>query len=111
VQTAQPEEGNFECQSWYLSEYKATQPPGEGTAELEEQVRTTQRLIQEEKVSIANSKQEAQEITEQIQAEFAEIKTLSQQIVAGDDKDDEAVIARADAVRAEAIHAIEEFLN
>ena len=79
--------------------------------ELEEKVRTTQRLIQEEKASIANSKQEAQEITEQIRAEFAEINTLSQQIVAGDDKDDEAVIARADAVRAEAIHAIEEFWN
>ena len=28
-------------------------------AELEEKVRTTQRLIQEEKASIANSKQEA----------------------------------------------------
>jgi len=80
-------------------------------AELEEKVRTTQRLIQEEKASIANSKQEAQEITEQIRAEFAEIKTLSQQIVTGDDKDDEAVIARADAIRAEAIHAIEGFLN
>ena len=64
-------------------------------AELEEKVRTTQRLIQEEKASIANSKQEAQEITEQIQAEFAEISTLSQQIVTGDDKDDEAIIARA----------------
>ena len=47
-------------------------------AELEEKVRTTQRLIQEEKASIANSKQEAQEITEQIRAEFAEINTLSQ---------------------------------
>ena len=80
-------------------------------AELEEKVRTTQRLIQEEKASIANSKQEAQEITEQIRAEFAEINTLSQQIVTGDDKDDEAVIARADAIRAEAIHAIEGFLN
>ena len=79
--------------------------------ELEEKVRTTQRLIQEEKASIAKSKQEAQEMTEQIQAEFAEISTLSQQIVTGDDKDDEAIIARADAVRAEAIHAIEEFLN
>ena len=79
--------------------------------ELEEKVRTTQRLIQEEKASIANSKQEAQEITEQIQAEFAEINTLSQQIVTGDDKDDEAIIARADAIRAEAIHAIEGFLN
>ena len=79
--------------------------------ELEEKVRTTQRLIQEEKASIANSKQEAQEMTEQIWAEFAEISTLSQQIVTGDDNDNEAIIARADAVRAEAIHAIEGFLN
>ena len=54
---------------------------------------------------------EAQEITEQIWAEFIEISTLSQQIVTGDDKDDEAIIARADAIRAEAIHAIEGFLN
>ena len=79
--------------------------------ELEEKVRTTQRLIQEEKASIANSKQEAQEMTEQIQAEFAEISTLSRQIISGDDKDDEEIIARADAVRADAIHAIEKFLN
>ena len=75
--------------------------------ELEEKVRTTQRLIKEEKASIANSKQEAQEITEQIRAEFTEISTLSQQIVTGDDKDDEAIIARADNVRTEAIHSIE----
>ena len=79
--------------------------------ELEEKVRNTQRLIQEEKASIANSKQEAQEMTEQIRAEFAEISTLSRQIISGDDKDDEAIIARADDVRAEAIQAIEEFLN
>ena len=45
--------------------------------ELEEKVRTTQRLIQEEKASIANSKQEVLEMTEQIRAEFAEISTLS----------------------------------
>ena len=50
-------------------------------------------------------------MTEQIRAEFAEISTLSQQILTGDDKDDEAIIAKADAVRAEAIQAIEEFLN
>ena len=43
--------------------------------ELEEKV--TQRLIQEEKASIANSKQESQEMSEQIHAEFAEISTLS----------------------------------
>ena len=69
-------------------------------AELKEKVRTTRRLIQGEKASIVNSKQEAQKIIEQIWAEFAEINTLSQQIVTGDDKDDEAVIARADAIRA-----------
>src|SRR6185295_4824180 len=80
-------------------------------AELEEKVRTTKELIQTEKISIANSKQETQEIAKQIQAEFAEISTLSRQIVTGDDKDDEAIIARVDAVRTEAIHAIEEFLN
>ena len=68
-------------------------------------------LIQAEEASIANSKQETQEIAEQIQAEFAEISTLSRQIVIGDDKDDEAIVARADIVRTEAIHAIEEFLN
>jgi len=80
-------------------------------AELEEKIRTTKELIQAEEASIANSKQETQEISKQIQAEFAEISTLSRQIVIGDDKDDEAIVARADAVRTEAIHAIEEFLN
>jgi len=80
-------------------------------AELEEKVRTTKELLQAEETSIANSKQETQEIAKQIQAEFAEISTLSRQIVTGDDKDDEAIIARADTVRTEAIHAIEEFLN
>jgi len=80
-------------------------------SELEEKVCTTKKLIQAEETSIANSEQETQEITEQIQAEFAEISTLSRQIVTGDDKDDEVIIARADTVRTEAIHAIEEFLN
>ena len=80
-------------------------------AELEEKVRTTKELIQTEEISIANSKQETQEIAKQIQAEFAEISILSRQIVTGDDKDDEAIVARADAVRTEAIHAIVEFLN
>jgi len=80
-------------------------------AEFEEKVRTTKELIQAEEASIANSKQEIQEIAEQIKAEFVEISTFSRQIVTGDDKDDEAIIARADAVRTEAINAIEEFLN
>ena len=47
-------------------------------AGLEEKVRVTQKLIQEDKASIANSKREAQEMTKQIREEFAEISTLSQ---------------------------------
>ena len=66
-------------------------------AELEEKVRTTKVLIQAEETSIANSKQETQEIAEQIQAEFAEISTLSRQIVTGNDKDDEAIGATCKA--------------
>jgi hypothetical protein len=36
---------------------------------------------------------------------------MSQQIVLGEDKDDEAAIAEADHVRLEAIAAIDEFLQ
>ena len=111
MQGPQPEEGNSRYQSWRVCQHEPTRPPKEGLAELEEKVRTTKELIQAEETSIANSKQETQEIAEQIQEEFAEISTLSWQIVTGDNKDDEAIIARADAVRTEASHAIEEFLN
>jgi len=79
--------------------------------QLEEEVRTTQKLIQEEKTSIASSKQEAQAMAEQIRAELAELSTLSWQIITGEDKDDEVIIAEADVVRVEAIHTIEEFLS
>ena len=50
-------------------------------------------------------------MAEQIRAELAELSTLSWQIITGEDKDDEAIIAVADVVRVEAIHAIEEFLS
>ena len=79
--------------------------------QLEEEVRTTQKLIQEEKNSIASSKQEAQAMAVQIQVEVAKLSTLSRQIITGEDKDDEAIIAEADGVRVEAIPAIEEFLS
>ena len=45
--------------------------------ELKKKVCTAKKLIQVEEASIANSKQETQEIAEQIQAEFVEISTLS----------------------------------
>jgi uncharacterized protein involved in exopolysaccharide biosynthesis len=79
--------------------------------DLKERVRATERLIQDEKNLIASSKQEAEDLTTQLKTELAELSALSQQIVSGEDKDDEAAIAEVDRVRLEAIAAIDEFLQ
>jgi hypothetical protein len=79
--------------------------------DLKERVQATERLIQDEKNLIASSKQEAEDLTTQLKIELAELSTLSQQIVSGEDKDDKAAIAEADHVRLEAIEAIDEFLQ
>jgi uncharacterized protein involved in exopolysaccharide biosynthesis len=79
--------------------------------DLKERVQAIERLIQDEKNLIANSKQEAEDLTTQLKTELAELSTLSRQIVSGEDKDDEAAIAEADHVRLEAIEAIDEFLQ
>jgi ribosomal protein S2 len=79
--------------------------------DLKEQVRATERLIQDEKNLIATSKQEAEDLTTQLKIGLAELSALSQQIVLGEDKDDEAAIAEADRVRLKAIGAIDEFFQ
>jgi hypothetical protein len=60
---------------------------------------------------MASSKQEAEDLTTQLKIELAELRILSQQIISGEDKDDEAAIAEADSVHLEAIGAIDEFLQ
>ena len=79
--------------------------------ELQERLRVNEQLIHDEEVSMANSKQEVDSLTNQLKAELSELRTLRQQIVTGEDKDDEAVIAKVDRIRAEAIQAIEKFLQ
>jgi hypothetical protein len=79
--------------------------------DLKERVWATERLIQDEKNLIASSKQEAEDLTAHLKTELIELSTLSQQIVLGEDKDDEAAIVEADCVRLEAIVAIDEFLQ
>jgi chromosome segregation ATPase len=79
--------------------------------DLKERVRATEWLIQDEKNFMANSKQEAENMATQLKTELAELSILSQQIVSGEDKDDEAAIAEADCVRLESIGAIDEFLQ
>jgi uncharacterized protein involved in exopolysaccharide biosynthesis len=78
--------------------------------DLKERVRATERLIQNKKNFMDSSKQEAEDLATQLKTELAELSILSQQIVSGEDKDDEAAIAEADRVRLEAIGAIDEFL-
>jgi hypothetical protein len=78
---------------------------------LKGRVRATERLIQDEKNFMASSKQEAEDLATQLKKELEELSLLSQQIVSGEDKDDEAAITEADCVRLEAIGAIDEFLQ
>jgi predicted nucleic acid-binding Zn-ribbon protein len=52
---------------------------------LKERVRATERLIQDEKNLIGNSKQEAEDLTTQLKIELAKLRALSQQIVLGED--------------------------
>jgi hypothetical protein len=79
--------------------------------DLRAKVRATEQRIQDEKILIARSKQEAEDLTARLKIELTELSVLSQQIVSGEDKDDEAVIAEADHVRLEVIAAIDEFLQ
>jgi hypothetical protein len=79
--------------------------------DLKAKVRAIEQRIQEEKNLIASSKREAEDLTTQLKIELAELSALSRQVVLGEDKDDEAVIAEADRVRLEAIAAIDEFLQ
>jgi hypothetical protein len=79
--------------------------------DLKERVRTTERLIQDEKNFMASSKQEVEDLATQLKTELAKLSILSRQIVSGEDKNDEAAIAEADRVRLEAIGAIDEFIQ
>jgi tyrosyl-tRNA synthetase len=79
--------------------------------DLKERVRAIERLIQDEKILIASSKKEAEDLSTQLKIEFAKLSALSWQIVSGEDKDDEAAIIEADHVHLEAIAAIDEFLK
>jgi chromosome segregation ATPase len=74
--------------------------------DLKAKVRATKQCIQEEKNLIASSEREAEDLTTQLKIELAELSALSSQVVSGEDKDDEAVIAEADRVRLEALKLI-----
>jgi hypothetical protein len=75
--------------------------------DLKAKVRATEQCIQEEKNLIASSEREAEDLTAQLKIELVELSALSRQVVLGEEKDDEAVIAEADRVRLEAIAAID----
>jgi DNA repair exonuclease SbcCD ATPase subunit len=79
--------------------------------DLEAKVRATKQRIQEEKDLIAGSKQEAEALTSELQADLTELSDLSKQVVPGADEDDEAVLAEVDRIRLDAIAAIDAFLQ
>ena len=79
--------------------------------DLEERVRTTKQLIQDKETLIARSQEEAEGLKAQLKTDLAEIRALNKQLVTGKDKDDEAEIAEVDRVRADALRALEAFLQ
>ncbi|KAK1579280.1 hypothetical protein QYE76_037394 [Lolium multiflorum] len=78
---------------------------------LEEKVRATKQLIEAKEALIAHSLEEAEGLKAELKTDLAEIRALNKQLVAGKDEDDEAEIAEVDRVRADALHALEMFLQ
>ncbi|KAK1609794.1 hypothetical protein QYE76_033467 [Lolium multiflorum] len=78
---------------------------------LEEKVRMTKQLIQEKETFIARSREEAQGLTADLKTDLAEIRALSGQLVTGKDEDDETEIGEVDRIRADALCALDEFLQ
>jgi hypothetical protein len=79
--------------------------------DLKAKIWATEQRIQEEKNLIASSEREAEDLTAQLKIELTELSALSRQVVSGEDKDNETVIAEADRVCLEAIATIDEFLQ
>ncbi|KAK1649176.1 hypothetical protein QYE76_066981 [Lolium multiflorum] len=79
--------------------------------DLEERVRATKQLIQDKEALIAHSHEEAEGLKAELKTDLAEIRALNKQLVTGQDEDDEAEIAEVDRVRADALHALEAFLQ
>ena len=79
--------------------------------DLEERVRATKQLIYDKEALIARSQEEAEGLKAQLKTDLAEVRVLSKQLVTGEDEDDEAEIAEVDRVRADALRALEAFLQ
>ncbi|KAK1668820.1 hypothetical protein QYE76_056979 [Lolium multiflorum] len=79
--------------------------------DLEKRVRETKQLIQDKETLIARSQEEAKGLTADLKTDLAEIRALSSQLVTGRDEDDEAEIAEVDRIRADALRALNAFLQ
>ncbi|KAK1680464.1 hypothetical protein QYE76_041312 [Lolium multiflorum] len=79
--------------------------------DLERRAREIKQLIQDEESLIARSQEEAQGLTADLKTDLAEIRALSSQLVMGRDEDDEVEIAEVDRIRADALHALNAFLQ
>jgi hypothetical protein len=106
---------------WLVNDKKAALDAKTDTSTNSQRLELLEKELEDLKESLSNwaaylgwekphSQQEVEDLTTQLKTELAELSALSQQIVSGEDKDDEAAIAEADRVRLEAIAAIDEFL-
>ena len=100
----------------------AKAPSLQQSANLANQLQLIKDLLSAPITALVDDSSKIKEILEQIESQLPEslrvklwpaghLRFLSRQIISGDDKDDEEIIARVDVVHADAIHAIEKFLN
>ena len=60
---------------------------------LEERVLKTKQLVEAEKASLAATKREVQDLSTELRGDLEVLGGLHRQLVGGDDREDEAVIA------------------
>ena len=70
--------------------------------DLEEKVRATKELIEHEKDTLAASGHEVQALSAELKDDIDILHGLGRQLVGGDDREDELVIAEANRTRLEA---------
>ena len=77
---------------------------------LEDEARAVRESIAQEESSLAASSREAQDLSSELKGDIASLQSLRRQLVGGDDRADEALIAGVDQIRLDVLAAVEELL-
>ena len=77
---------------------------------LEDEVRAVRESIVQEESSLAASSREARDLFSELKGDIASLQSLRRQLVGGDDRADEALIAGVDRIRLDVLAAVRDLL-